>query len=65
MGEAELIHRIELVDSRTNIYPSSIEDMYNREKYIWILDDGTDVFAQRERKYDIGLLKAHTTFRGN
>jgi len=58
-GDAELIHILEPTDARTEILPSSIEDIDCRERYIWVLDGGTDAFAQREQKYDIGLLKAH------
>lgn len=58
-GDAELIHILEPTDSRTVVLPSSIEDIDCREKYIWILDGGADAFTQRERKYDIALLKAH------
>lgn len=58
-GDAEIIHILESTDARTEVLPSSIEDIDCREKYIWILDGGKDAFAQRERKYDIGLLKAH------
>lgn len=57
-GDAELIHILEPTDSRTEIIPSSIEDIDCREKYIWILDGGEDAFSRREQKYDIGLLKA-------
>jgi len=58
-GDAELIHILEPTDSRTEILPSSIEDIDCREKYIWILDGGTNAFTQREQKYGIGLLKTH------
>lgn len=57
-GDAELIHILEPTDQRTQILPSSIEDIQHREKYIWILDGGADAFTRREQKYDIDLLKA-------
>lgn len=59
-GDAELIHILESTDERTEILPSSIENIDRREKYIWILDGGTDAFARREQKYDIELLRSHS-----
>lgn len=57
-GDAELIYILESTDQRTEILPSSIENIDHREKYIWILDGGTDAFSRREQKYNIGLLKS-------
>ena len=57
-GDAELIHILEPADERTEILPSSIEDIDCREKYIWILDGGADAFTRREQKYDIELLRS-------
>lgn len=57
-GDAELIHILESTDKRTQILPSSIEDIGCREKYIWLLDGGTEAFARREQKYDIELLRS-------
>ena len=59
-GDAELIHILESTDQRTEILPSSIENIDLRDKYIWILDGGTDAFARREQKYDIELLRSHS-----
>lgn len=59
-GDAELIHILESTDERTKILPSSIENIDRREKYIWILDGGTDAFVRREQKYDIELLRSHS-----
>lgn len=56
-GDAELIHILEPTDKRTQILPSSIENIQHREKYIWILDGGADAFARREQKYNIDLLR--------
>jgi len=57
-GDAELIHILEPADERTEILPTSIEDIDCREKYIWILDGGADAFTRREQKYDIELLRS-------
>ncbi|MFX0195464.1 MAG: TrlF family AAA-like ATPase [Candidatus Hodarchaeota archaeon] len=57
-GDAELIHILESTDQRTEILPSSIENIDHREKYIWILDGGADAFSRREQKYNISLLKS-------
>jgi energy-coupling factor transporter ATP-binding protein EcfA2 len=57
-GDAELIHILEPTDQRTQVLPSSIENIQHREKYIWILDGGADAFARREQKYDIDLLRS-------
>jgi len=59
-GDAELIHILESTDERTEILPSSIENINRREKYIWILDGGADAFARREQKYDIELLRSQS-----
>jgi energy-coupling factor transporter ATP-binding protein EcfA2 len=59
-GDAELIQILESTDERTEVLPSSIENIDRREKYIWILDGGTDAFARREQKYDIELLRSHS-----
>ena len=37
----------------TTIVPSTIEDIANRQKYIWILDGGEEAFKKREQKYNI------------
>ncbi|OHB54260.1 MAG: hypothetical protein A2Y12_18500 [Planctomycetes bacterium GWF2_42_9] len=54
-GDAELIHILESESnaSRTKVIPSTIEDISNRDKYIWILDGGKDAFQKREQKYQI------------
>jgi len=57
-GDAELIHILEPTDQRTQVLPSSIENIHHREKYIWILDGGADAFVRREQKYDIELLRS-------
>ena len=59
-GDAELIHILETTDERTEILPSSIENIDRREKYIWILDGGADAFARREQKYNIELLRSYS-----
>ena len=56
-GDAELIHILEGNDQRTEIIPSSIENIDNRKKYIWILDGGTEAFSKREQKYSLELLE--------
>jgi energy-coupling factor transporter ATP-binding protein EcfA2 len=56
-GDAELIHILDSTDEKTVILPASIEDVSYREKYIWILDGGTEAFSRREQKYSIGLLR--------
>ncbi len=56
-GDAELMHILEHTEKRTEILPSSIENIENREKYIWILDGGADAFSKREQKYNIDFLK--------
>jgi len=57
-GDAELIHILDPIDERTNVLSSSIENTDNREKYIWILDGGTEAFSRREKKYSIELLES-------
>lgn len=56
-GDSELIHILEASDTRTEICPTSIENVQNREKYIWLLDGGTEAFRTREHKYDIEGIK--------
>ena len=56
-GDAELMHILEHTEQRTEILPSSIENIEDREKYIWILDGGADAFSRREQKYNINFLK--------
>lgn len=50
-GDAELIHILESDERKTEIIPSSIENIEHREKYIWILDGGKEAFENREKKY--------------
>ena len=50
-GDAELIHILEGDGQKTEIIPSTIEDVEYREKYIWILDGGKEAFKNREKKY--------------
>ncbi len=52
-SDAELMHIMDPSGERSNIIPSSIENLDNREKYIWILDGGVDAFMKREKKYDV------------
>jgi DNA repair protein SbcC/Rad50 len=56
-GDAELIHILDPADEKTVVLPVTIEDVSCREKYIWILDGGTEAFARREQRYGIQLLK--------
>jgi len=50
-GDAELIHILESDEIRTEVTPSSIENIKHRGKYIWILDGGKEAFEKREKKY--------------
>ncbi|MDP2277621.1 MAG: hypothetical protein Q8K51_05300, partial [Nitrospirota bacterium] len=50
-GDAELLHILEGDGQKTEIIPSTIEDVEYREKYIWILDGGKEAFKNREKKY--------------
>ncbi|MGB3478932.1 MAG: hypothetical protein WBB67_07210 [bacterium] len=52
-GDAELIQIMECDEKkrRTQILPSSIENIQFRENYIWILDGGKEAFENREQKY--------------
>ena len=50
-GDAELIHILEVLNERTEVIPSTIENIEYRDKYIWILDGGKEAFLKREKKY--------------
>ncbi|MFX0194671.1 MAG: hypothetical protein ACFFCW_01015 [Candidatus Hodarchaeota archaeon] len=50
-GDAELIHILEVLNERTEIITSTIENIEYRDKYIWILDGGEEAFLKREQKY--------------
>ena len=50
-GDAELIHILEVLNERTEVVPSTIENIEYRDKYIWILDGGKEAFLKREQKY--------------
>lgn len=50
-SDAELIHILESDEKKTEILPSSIENIEYRESYIWILDGGKEAFQKREQKY--------------
>jgi energy-coupling factor transporter ATP-binding protein EcfA2 len=52
-GDAELINIFEIEGQGTKITPATIEDLEQREKYIWVLDGGTEAFRKREEKYDL------------
>lgn len=50
-GDAELIHILRSDEKKTDVIPSSIENIEYREDYIWILDGGKEAFQKREQKY--------------
>lgn len=50
-GDAELIHIFESDGQLTALTPTTIEDVAQRQKYIWVLDGGAVAFAKRENKY--------------
>lgn len=52
-GDAELIQILESSNGKTTITPSTIENIRERSKYIWILDGGVEAFQKREEKYNI------------
>ena len=52
-GDAELINILDENGNKTNTIPSTIENVSNRQKYIWILDGGEEAFKRREQKYNI------------
>lgn len=52
-ADAELILILEEGDDKTELIPSSIENVANRERYIWILDGGKEAFEKREQKYHL------------
>jgi hypothetical protein len=52
-GDAELINILEETSNKTEIIPSTIENITHRAKYIWVLDGGEEAFKKREQKYSI------------
>ena len=52
-GDAELINILEIEDQLTTIVPATIENIKQRDKYIWVLDGGKEAFLKRENKYNL------------
>ena len=52
-GDAELINILEMEDQVTQIEPATIEDLTQRERYIWVLDGGEEAFMKRNNKYSL------------
>ena len=52
-SDSDLIHLLEKGEDRTSMQPITIENVENRDNYIWILDGGAEAFKIWERKYEL------------